>query len=465
MLEGTRGRHGLSCDRCLAPLTVVLRFGAVLLLSGCLGVAEESLISARVDAGATVDVADSGSEARDAGHEPVDAGPGEPDAGGGDAGTSVPDGGRLDSGTSDAGAPSDAGSSLVPVFVLVGKQGRRAISCDDGRSWKNDVSFDDALPASLQFHCFSGAFALPDGGSNNTDCDHNGWSSTALASLGDAFVHTMGWGAPGTFWRSTDGVTWTQTFTGANVQDVMVGPSRLIVATRGTKRSDDRGLTWTSGPDVRLQSGASDIWNVRGGAYGGGSYVVSAQDGTNTDWQVSRDEGASWQRPQLVGGGRIDACGSAHPVYGNGVFVSATWNGTRTIFCRSADEGLNWTVLNGPTDMMESRPLFTGSAFMIWSNGKVHRSTDGSTWTTMNTVTRSPTGMMGGGPNVGPVAVSAVGTFVAVRGGWDVWYDKQRFYRSSDGITWDELPATAYRRWHPVTMMVAGLAARSSVCP
>ena len=31
----------------------------------------------------------------------------------------------------------------MPVFVLIGKQGRRAISCDDGRTWRNDVAFDD----------------------------------------------------------------------------------------------------------------------------------------------------------------------------------------------------------------------------------------------------------------------------------------------------------------------------------
>ncbi len=122
-------------------------------------------------------------------------------------------------------------------------------------------------------------------------------------------------------------------------------------------------------------------------------------------------------------------------------------------------------MINGPTDMPESRLLFTGSGFIIWSNGKVHRSADGVTWTTTNTVTRSPSGMMSGGPNIGAAAMSENGTFVAVRGGWDVWYDKQRFYRSRDGVTWDELPDTAYRKWHPVTMISAGFASRSSVCP
>lgn len=397
-----------------------------------------------VDAGAVTD----GGPLRDGG-DPVDAGARAVDAG------VMPD--------RDAGAtpPSDAG---VPVFLLVGKQGRRALSCDDGRTWRNDVSFDDALPANLRFRCFSGNFALPDGGSNNTDCDHNAWSSTALAFVGDGFVHTMGWGAPGTIWRSTDGLSWSLVHTGVNVQEVMVGPSRLVLATRSTRRSTDRGRTWTMGPELMLQSGSNDIWNVRGGAFGGGTYVVSAQDGSNTDWQVSRDEGATWQRPQLVGGGRIDACGSARPAFGNGVFVSASWNGNRVVFCRSADQGLTWSVIMGPTDYPESRLLFTGSGFMLWSNGKVHRSTDGASWTTTNTVTRSPGGTMSGGPNIGAVAIGPTGTFAAVRGGWDVWYDRQRFYRSTDGITWDELPDTAYEKGHPVTMLVAGVVP-PGVCP
>lgn len=433
-----------------------------------MGVAEE--IAPSLDAGAgAIDAGATSDAGLDAGGSVDDAGLSSDDAGLTDAGASIDDAGvvldagSVDAGAIDAGLPLDGGA-LVPVFVLVGKQGRRAISCDDGRSWKNDVSLDDALPANLQYHCFSGTFALPDGGSTGTDCDHNAWSSTALAFVEDAFLQTMGWGAPGTFWRSTDGVTWDLVHTGANVQDVMAGP-RLIVATRSTRRSDDRGRTWSNGPDIPLANGANTIWNVRGGAYGGGTYVVSAQDGANTDWQISRDEGVTWQRPQLVGGGRIDACGSAHPVYGNGTFVSATWDGTRTVFCRSTDDGRTWTVINGSTDYLESPVLFTGSGFIVWSNGKVHRSTDGASWTTTNTVTRGPTGTMSGGPNIGAVAVSAGGTFVAVRGGWDVWYDRQRFYRSSDGVTWDELPDTAYRRWHPVTRIVAGQVPRGGACP
>ena len=73
-------------------------------------------------------------EVADAG---LDAGVPENDAGF-DAGI------ELDAGL-DAGV--DAGPERVAVFIAVGKQGRRIISCDDGLTWKNDVSFDDAWPA------------------------------------------------------------------------------------------------------------------------------------------------------------------------------------------------------------------------------------------------------------------------------------------------------------------------------
>ncbi|MBC7988727.1 MAG: exo-alpha-sialidase [Luteimonas sp.] len=353
----------------------------------------------------------------------------------------------------------------MPVFVATGKQLRRAISCDDGLTWKNDVSVDDAWPANERYRCFSGNFALPDGGSGSTDCDHNAYSSTALAYGNGVFLQTAGWGTPGSFFRSTDGVTWSQAASGPNVQDVMVGPNRWLLATRDPRKSDDFGLTWTQSPSIPLSMNGNTIYNVRGGAYGGGTYVVSAQDGANTDWQISRDEGETWQRPTLQGGTMAD-CGAAHPAFGNGIFVGITWCQAQTaaIACRSADNGQTWTRSTIGTDAVESRPLWTGSQFMAWSNGKVHRSTDGITWTSTPTQ-RRVNGSLSGSVLVGAVAVSAQGTLVAVRGGWQTWYEQQRFYRSTDGILWDELPESAYRKGHPVIQIVWGLARKSAVCP
>ncbi len=358
----------------------------------------------------------------------------------------------------------DAGPTRVPVFVAVGKQVRRAISCDDGLTWKNDVSVDDAWPMDERYRCFSENFALPDGGSQSTDCDHNAHSSTSLAYADGAFVQSTGWGAPGTFYRSTDGVNWSQVFTGANVTDLMVGGGRIIAATRSSRVSDDLGLTWTSGTTIDVANGANTIWNIRGGAWGGGVYLVTAQDGSNFDFAYSNNAGMTWQRPTMVGGGRVDVCGAGHPAFGNGIFVTASQNMGTITMCRSSDGAQTWTSSTLTGEYFESRPVWTGSEFMFWGNGRVFRSVDGIAWTAANTQTRRA-GVLSSGPIIGPVAVNANGTLVAVKGGWQTWYEQQRFYRSTDGVIWDELPTGSYEQGHPMTAVAAGFAERSTVCP
>ncbi len=358
----------------------------------------------------------------------------------------------------------DAGPTRVPIFVAVGKQVRRAISCDDGLTWKNDVSVDDAWPMDERYRCFSGNFALPDGGSQSTDCDHNAYSSTSLAYADGAFVQSAGWGAPGTFYRSTDGVNWSQVFTGANVTDLMVGGGRIIAATRSSRVSDDLGLTWSSGTEIDVANGANTIWNIRGGAWGGGVFLVTAQDGANLDFAYSNNAGMTWQRPTMVGGGRVDVCGAGHPAFGNGIFVTASQNMSTITICRSSDGAQTWSSSTLTDQYFESRPVWTGSEFMFWGNGRVFRSADGIAWTVTDTQTRRA-GVLSSGPLIGPVAVNANGTLVAVKGGWQTWYEQQRFYRSTDGVIWDELATGSYEQGHPMTAVVAGFAERSTVCP
>ncbi len=427
---------------------------ASLLCAGCMGVAEDT-----PDAGTSL--TDSG--VADAGLE-VDAGDvtdaGTPDAGHDDD-AGVPDAG-LDAGVPDAGTTVDAG--LRPIFVAIGKQRRRAISCDDGLTWTHDVTIDDAWPMDERYRCFDGTFTLPDGGSQSTDCDHNEWSSLGLVFGDGYFVHTMGWGAPGTVFRSSNGIDWQQVAMGVNATEVMFDEHRFVLATRSTRRSDDRGATWVDLNDIPVANGSNTIWNVRGGVAGGGVFVVTAQDGSNYDVQRSADRGETWQRPTMTNGGRLDACGAGRPVFGNGVFVTVRNDSGDTTVCRSDDGALTWSSvqLNGVS--IESRLVWTGTEFIMWSPGGVHRSPDGITWTSQPTQTRR-NGNLSGGPNIGAVARGPGGTFVATRGGWQVWYENQRFYRSTDGTIWDELPAGAFEPGHPITAMASGMVERSAACP
>ena len=100
--------------------------------------------------------------------------------------------------------------------------------------------------------------------------------------------------------------------------------------------------------------------------------------------------------------------------------------------------------------------VWTGSEFMGWGNGQVTRSTDGATWSQQPLTSNV---------NLGIVGVNDQGQFVAVRGGWDNWYDKQRFYRSDDGIAWEEVADGSYTGSHPITSIAFGWAQPSAVCP
>ena len=75
---------------------------------------------------------DSGSmQPVDSGHPPMDSGTQQPS----DSGTSQPDAGPVDSGVPDAGGK-------IPVFIAQGGEGRTIMSCDDGRTWVGDRSWD-----------------------------------------------------------------------------------------------------------------------------------------------------------------------------------------------------------------------------------------------------------------------------------------------------------------------------------
>ena len=53
--------------------------------------------------------------------------------------------------------------------------------------------------------------------------------------------------------------------------------------------------------------------------------------------------------------------------------------------------------------------------------------------------------------DLGPVARSPAGTFVGVNAGWQQWYDKQIFLRSTDGLTWTALAKSKFTPSHPMT--------------
>ena len=108
------------------------------------------------------------------------------------------------------------------------------------------------------------------------------------------------------------------------------------------------------------------------------------------------------------------------------------------------------------TASFSSNGLVVDDAFVVWDGGTRYRSTDGDTWT-------SAPGTAG--VIVGPVARSRTGTYAAMIGGWSNWYDKQKFYRSTDGLTCETLPSTAFKQGHPITHVTFAEMKPSAECP
>lgn len=357
-----------------------------------------------------------------------------------------------------------AGGSVVAVdagtlglFVAIGHVNRSTISCDDGRTWVANQSDNDAI------RCFTSA---PDGGSS--DCDHKYGSGRGIAwSAASGFVGNWGWGDPGVIRKSRDGVSWSVVDRGTNFASMVVGSDgTLFAASRSGKVSRNAGDTWTNAGTANLQANGQAVWNVRRGGFGGtgaGVFVVVADSNTA---MVSNDA-MMWRAPQTY----PSTCGAniqweGGVASGNGVLVILGGDG---VACRSTDNGVTWTA-HQTGGNIDSRLVWTGTEFVTWGSvsnqRRILRSPDGMAWTsTATALRRNGAPVAGNGPLIGAVARSPSGTFVAANGGWQTWYASQRFYRSADGITWDELPLTAFVGSHPIQHIVWGEGARSSACP
>jgi hypothetical protein len=355
------------------------------------------------------------------------------DASGGTGGSATSTG---PGGSSSGGAGGGPPTGKVPMFVAQGHVARTAISCDDGNTWIEDQSDDDAVV------CFS----------NDFDCDHHSGAANGITWGDGWFFATYGWGQPGSVRRSRDGIAWEAVLTDTTFGGMAHGFDTVLAGSRNPRSSVDDGANWTDLGDVDL-----DVWNVREVAFAphdGGRFLLVGSDGGTEDIAVSDDAGQTWWAPtSLPAPCGISFYASGGTAYGNGAILIADGG---DIACRSLDGGESWEVVSLPSSF-ESHLLWTGTEFAAWSQGQMLTSPDGVSWSTTPT---TPANLQ-----IGPVAMSDAGTFVAVRGGWNTWYDDQRFYRSTDGVTWTELPPPDAPGGHPIRDIQFGWAEPSASCP
>ena len=349
----------------------------------------------------------------------------------------------LDAPRADAPLPdAPGGPATVGVFVASGHVGRTLVSCDDGRSWNHDQTEafvnEMGAPYPTITRCFD----------TGMDCDHHPGSTKGVIYARDWFFRTTGWGPGGHITRSRNGIAWEslteRTTFGGLAHD---GTSTLIAGARTPQRSTNEGVTFMPSENEAISG-----WNVRRTGYVDGLFVIVGNDGNEVG--LSRD-GLRWRAPTTIDvacGRGIQGQGGIARV-GDAIVIA----GGESSVCRSTDEGVTWTLHALPNDARPSSSalIATGSEFMMWTNGAILRSTDGMSWT------RTPTEPS---IEVGAVARSPEGTFVAVRGGWNHWYGDQYFYRSTDGIRWEQLGLAAAPQGHPIGWITYGQVNASLAC-
>lgn len=400
----------------------------VVALAGCGGGAGDGGTSTGA-AAASTGTPGTGSETG-AATEPTSTGTGMPGSSGETDGSGSSTGGSGSStGGEETGPPP---VQDVPVFLAQGHYGRTTISCDDGKTWVQDRSQDDAV------RCFQ----------DGLDCDHNAFAGRGIAWGDGAIVLTWGWGEPGTLVRSEDAAGFMTVLADApNFADVAYGNGRFVANNSSTRISDDGGKTWVDGGPLDIGINTRAIEFV---PQGGGMFIVTGESGDQRAIVRSPD-GLTWtpasQRPPECG---AYVLGIAH---GGDVTVIVSGSG---FICRSPDAGDTWTQVP-VSDGFSSPPVWTGAEFLVYQGNVLHRSATGELWTSEPLTPMST--------SIGQVARSPEGTFVAVNDGWQTWYEQQRFFRSTDGVVWEQLPPDAYVGSHPIYFMAHGTVPAGAGCP
>jgi len=321
------------------------------------------------------------------------------------------------------------------VFLAAGKLGRTVMSIDDGLTWIHDRSDHDSA------RCW-----CEKTDPHYVECDHDPRSFTGLAASEDGWFYAQyGWGALGTVRRSRNFLDWEVVRTEGWGGGLAVSRNAVVSLWNGRRwRSIDQGKTWVEIKDTLDWGGHPFVKSVDDTLF-----AVGREDG---QFKISRDSGETWQLLPAVQAGWSD-----NIVAGNGLVVST---GTRRrkdqpqIACtaRSTDGGLTWTGQELlPGKAWAANVVFNGKEFVNWADGQQYRSPDGIQWTATPMTTGSfPAKHWSANVCLNP----RTGTYVAILNVWGNFYEKQKAYRSKDGVTWVELDSKHFQGGHPIGKII-----------
>jgi len=316
-------------------------------------------------------------------------------------------GGTLSMGGS-AGSTVPAGA--VPMFVAVGRGGRRIMSCDKGRTW-----------VANQFV-------------STQDGEHSTFTPKGLTYANGTFVFLSGWGNPSTTWISRNGVDWLEQKHQTGFAGLGVDAGQFVlVGTNYHEGSKDNGSTWT-----KLSAATTDLGR-EGAAFDG--IWAAGSDGTA---RVLRKGTSSWASIAGCTGSRHGGIGADGGfMAGLGIMLSV---GNEGDVC-----GVN--VANGTAiaaskinATVRGKPAFVGDGFMIATGDKIFSSSNGVNWTTRTL----PMAV-----RIDLVARDGMGTYVGIN------LDGKSFFYSDDGMTWTKAIAP---QGNGMVAVRAGAGSPSALC-
>ena len=251
-----------------------------------------------------------------------------------------------------------------PIFAVCSKQGMRIlVSRDDGKTWGQT---------------FLGTDSLEDGGWHGT------FAVYGMASTRGMIGVFSGWGTPGVYIGSDDGVNWSH----LNREPSKLGSVWGATGGNGvmlTSADQWRGMTsatektfadWETHSVKTLLDGGKTHHMICGfGDFQGGRFVVV---GDNHHVFYSADNCWTWQHshiPEEAGPGQDSVA------FGNGVFLVSY----KDHVARSADGGRTWTLhetgLKGRGKSWRGLSFVRNEFWLTAKNGShARKSTDGITW-------------------------------------------------------------------------------------
>ena len=290
-----------------------------------------------------------------------------------------------------------------PVFAVCSKQGMRVlVSRDDGRSWRQT---------------FLGTDSLEDGGWHGTFAVYG---MTATKGVIGVF---SGWGTPGVYIGSDDGLRWTHLNAEPGKLDSVwgaAGGNGIMLTSadqwRGMTSSGETFSDWKAHSVKSLLDGGGTHHMICGfGDFKGGRFIVV---GDNQHVFYSDDNCRTWKHSRIP---EEAGAGQEVIVYGNGVFLCSF----KEHVARSSDGGETWTLHNpGLKGHGKSwRGLsFVNNEFWLTAQKGSHgrRSKDGITWDDLPKTTPG-------------------GRFVQSESGTIINVERRRYdiQRSEDGVTWE----------------------------